>query len=58
MRLAIVLRSGGAFTLSDFLPEASSYAVLSVRNELFNDLNLPVWLENEIKGLVRAKYGQ
>lgn len=58
MRLAVIMRSGGAFTLSDFLPEASSYAVLSVRNELFNDLNLPVWLENEIKGLARAKYGE
>jgi hypothetical protein len=57
LKLAVVLRSGGASTLSDFMPSATSYAVLSVRVELFNDLDLDDWLEAELAALRSVKYG-
>ncbi len=57
LKLSVVLRSGGANTLSNFMPSATSYAVLSVRAELFNDLNLNDWLDAELVALRSVKYG-
>jgi undecaprenyl pyrophosphate synthase len=57
LRLAMLLRSGGAYTLSDFLPEASSYAVMSFRAELFNDLDLESWWDESKERLDKAWYG-
>lgn len=56
-RLALLLRSGGARTLSDFLPDASSYAILSFKKELFNDLDLESWWESSMIKLKRVWYG-
>jgi undecaprenyl pyrophosphate synthase len=57
LRLSMLLRSGGAYTLSDFLPEASSYAVMSFRAELFNDLDLESWWDEGKQRLDKAWYG-
>lgn len=57
LRLAVVLRSGGASTLSNFMPSASSYAVFSLRPDLFNDLDIGSWLDSEMENLGPLKYG-
>jgi undecaprenyl diphosphate synthase len=57
MRLALVFRTGDARTLSDFLPDASGYAVISIKKPLFNDVDLELWWQNELKKLSQAKYG-
>jgi undecaprenyl pyrophosphate synthase len=57
MRFSLVLRSGGASTLSNFMPNASSYAVFSLRRDLLNDLDIKHWLDSELENLGSLKYG-
>lgn len=57
LRLGLVLRSGGAKTLSEFLPRASSYASLHFDDLLFNEVDLGGWYNGAAASLAEAKFG-
>jgi undecaprenyl pyrophosphate synthase len=57
LRLAAIFRSGGASTLSDFLPMASSYALLTFEESLFNDCDLNRWIVGILNQLPHVSYG-
>jgi hypothetical protein len=57
LRFAVVLRSGGASTLSRFLPRACDWATLEFDPRLINDIDLGTWLTLALDRREAAHFG-
>lgn len=57
LRLSMLVRSGGAHTLSEFLAFASSYASIHFLDEPFNDVDLETWLATAAAARSKVVFG-
>lgn len=55
--IGLVLRTGGASTLSDFLPDLTAYAQITFSGDLFNDVDVATWFSRERTRLRGLRYG-